>query len=353
MNQPTHADLLEFALRTAKAAGEAILPHFRVALDVADKGGGKGYDPVTVADHAAETVIRSAIARAYPDHGIHGEEHGREQGTSKYTWVIDPIDGTRSFILGQMHWATLIALNDGDARRGRRRAPAVRRRVVRRHRRRHSRMAARRRAAHAEDAPLPERWPTRSSPAPIPKMFRLPPRERAAFDRVADRARLTRWGGDCYAYCLLAMGLIDVVIESALHAYDVQALMPIVERGRRRDDHVGRRARGRRRPDRRLRRPGAAREVLHLLAPGLADAGRPHRPGIGPTRRRALPSRGVQWPPRIGAVLPPAGMAPSCNISPCSRDQVYKCSLRSDSRCCANSPMGSSTRARTSPRRWG
>ena len=60
-----------------------------------------------------------------------------------------------------------------------------------------------------------------------PKMFRTAG-ERAAFDRVADRARLTRWGGDCYAYCLLAMGLIDIVIEASLHPYDVQALMPIV-----------------------------------------------------------------------------------------------------------------------------
>ncbi len=70
-----------------------------------------------------------------------------------------------------------------------------------------------------------------------PKMFRTAG-ERAAFDRVADRARLTRWGGDCYAYCLLAMGLIDIVIEASLHPYDVQALMPIVNRGGRHDDHV-------------------------------------------------------------------------------------------------------------------
>ena len=81
MDLPTNAALLEFALRTAQAAGEAILPHFRVALDVEDKGGGKGYDPVTVADHAAEAIIRAEIARAYPDHGIRGEEHGEERGT--------------------------------------------------------------------------------------------------------------------------------------------------------------------------------------------------------------------------------------------------------------------------------
>ena len=145
----------EFARELAIAAGAAILPHFRVALDVADKGAsGEPYDPVTVADRAAEALIRERIARAYPDHGIRGEEHGWQKGTSNYTWVIDPIDGTRSFILGQLHWATLIALNDGDARRGGRRAPAFRRRDVRGHGGRRGVVAARLRAATARDAPL-------------------------------------------------------------------------------------------------------------------------------------------------------------------------------------------------------
>ena len=107
-------DFLEFAHGMALAAGKAILPHFRAALDVEDKGGARGYDPVTVADRAAEEVIRAEITRAHPDHGIRGEERGWQKGASNYTWVIDPIDGTRSFILGQMHWATLIALHDGE-----------------------------------------------------------------------------------------------------------------------------------------------------------------------------------------------------------------------------------------------
>jgi histidinol-phosphatase len=226
MDHPTTAEFSEFALRTAEAAGKAILPHFRVALDVADKGGVRGYDPVTVADHAAEAVIRGEIARAYPGHGVRGEEHGEERGTSKYTWVIDPIDGTRSFILGQMHWATLIALNDGDgvvvgvahqpyvgesfvATAG---GAAEWRRGTERRRLRT------RRCATLGDAVVA---------CTDPKMFRAAA-ERAAFDRVSDRARLTRWGGDCYAYCLLAMGLIDIVIEASLHPYDVQALIPIV-----------------------------------------------------------------------------------------------------------------------------
>jgi len=211
----------------AQSAGEAILPHFRVALDVADKGGGRGYDPVTVADHAAEAVISAAISRTYADHGIRGEEHGWQKGTSKYTWVIDPIDGTRSFILGQMHWATLIALNDGErVVVGVAHQPYVGESfvataggVAQWRRGGERRTLATRRCASVGDAVVA---------CTDPRMFRTPD-ERAAFDRVADRARLTRWGGDCYAYCLLAMGLIDIVIESSLQAYDVQALIPIVE----------------------------------------------------------------------------------------------------------------------------
>ncbi|HXU51686.1 MAG TPA: inositol monophosphatase family protein, partial [Casimicrobiaceae bacterium] len=102
----------DFALDIAARAGVAILPHFREPIAIADKGGARGYDPVTEADRGAETIIRGAIAKAYPTHGIRGEEHGHTHGSEPYTWVIDPIDGTRSFILGQMHWGTLIALRD-------------------------------------------------------------------------------------------------------------------------------------------------------------------------------------------------------------------------------------------------
>ena len=102
-----------FAMQAARDAGAVILPHFRAPIHVEDKGGARGYDPVTAADRAAEAVIRDAVQRRYPDHGIEGEEHGRQAGASQYTWVIDPIDGTRSFILGHLHWATLIALHDG------------------------------------------------------------------------------------------------------------------------------------------------------------------------------------------------------------------------------------------------
>ena len=211
----------------AIAAGTAILPHFRDALDVADKGGARGYDPVTVADRAGEEVIRTRIARAFPDHGIRGEELGWQKGASRYTWVIDPIDGTRSFILGQMHWATLIALNDGErVIAGVAHQPYVGETfladadgIAEWRRGRERRRLRTRRCRSLGAAVLACTDPT---------MFRTA-KDRAAFRRVAAEVRLTRWGGDCYAYCLLAMGLIDVVIESSLQAYDIQALIPIVE----------------------------------------------------------------------------------------------------------------------------
>jgi len=211
MTADANAGYLEFAHRIALAAGEAILPHFRVALDIEDKGSPVGYDPVTVADHAAETVIADAIAATYPDHGIRGEEHGWRKGASRYTWVIDPIDGTKSFILGQLHWGTLIALHDGErVVAGVAHQPYVGESFVAtaggrsEWRRGSERRALRtRKCAGIADAALASTHPN---------MFRTPAAV-AAFARVSARARLTRYGGDCYAYCLLAMGFIDVVIE--------------------------------------------------------------------------------------------------------------------------------------------
>jgi histidinol phosphatase-like enzyme (inositol monophosphatase family) len=223
----TDEAFLEFAHDAAAAAAAEILPHFRVALHVEDKGEGGDYDPVTVADRGAERAIRAAIARAFPDHGIRGEEQGWHKGASKYTWIIDPIDGTRSFILGQLHWATLLALNDGErVVVGVVHQPYVGESFVAvaggsaEWRRGSERRTLRTRRCNAvANAVLA---------STDPKMFTTP-EEVAAFRRVADGARFTRWGGDCYAYCLLAMGLIDVVLESSLQAYDIQALIPIVE----------------------------------------------------------------------------------------------------------------------------
>ena len=142
--------------------------------------------------------------------------------------MIDPIDGTKSFILGQLHWATLIALHDGErVVAGVAHQPYVGESFVATRRRNApsgGAAASGARCARARAA----RSATPRSPAPIPTCSGRA-ETLAAFHRVSARARLTRYGGDCYAYCLLAMGLIDIVIESSLQAYDIQALIPIIE----------------------------------------------------------------------------------------------------------------------------
>lgn len=215
-----------FALQAARDAGRAILPHFRETIDIDDKGGTRGYDPVTEADRAAEGSIRAAIAARYPDHGIEGEEHGRTSGTSRYTWVIDPIDGTRSFIVGHLHWATLIALHDGERPIvGVTHQPYIgesfvgvngRAEWIRGDARKHLRT---RRCARIEDAIVA---------TTDPRLF-VSARQRHAYEQASARARLVRFGGDCYCYTQVAMGLVDVVIETGLNAYDIQSLIPLIE----------------------------------------------------------------------------------------------------------------------------
>jgi histidinol phosphatase-like enzyme (inositol monophosphatase family) len=227
MSASEYADYLEFACTVAVAAGAAILPHFRQSIDVEDKGGVDGYDPVTEADRNAEVVIRAEIERVYPTHGIFGEEHGRKDGSSPLTWVIDPIDGTRSFILGQLHWGTLIALHDGERPVvgvmhqpfvGETFAGAI--------------GAVPQWCRGSERRALKTRSCTRIENAIIattdPRHFDVAEKSRV-YRSVTDGARLIRYGGDCYCYTLLAMGMVDIVIETGLEPYDVQALIPIVE----------------------------------------------------------------------------------------------------------------------------
>jgi histidinol phosphatase-like enzyme (inositol monophosphatase family) len=244
---------MEFACRLAEIAGGVILPYFRSALEVDNKaatgddptaslergaeeaivaGTGRfynpasGYDPVTVADRAAEQAITGEIARLYPEHAIHGEEHGRRPGSAGLTWVIDPIDGTRAFILGQLHWGTLIALNDG-ARPvlGVMHQPYVGETFLGSPSGAFLRRGARENRLQTRPCPsLREARLCTSHPDYFARRD-----ERAAFDLIASKAQLTRYGGDCYNYCLLAAGLIDLVIESELYAYDVQALIPMIE----------------------------------------------------------------------------------------------------------------------------
>jgi histidinol phosphatase-like enzyme (inositol monophosphatase family) len=226
LDDPAIKEYIAFACRLADIAGRTILPHFRVRLDVENKQSGNGYDPVTLADRAAEQAIRDEIRRVYPSHGIIGEEHGVLDGTDGLTWVIDPIDGTRAFIIGQLHWGVLIALNDGSRPVvGLMHQPYTGETFV------GSRLGAELRR-EGRRSPLRVRECARLEDAVVsatdPAMF-TGPGERDAFRAVASRAQMRRYGGDCYSFCLVAAGFIDLVIESGLKPYDIQPLVPIIE----------------------------------------------------------------------------------------------------------------------------
>jgi len=223
---------IDFAHTLADISASAILPHFRTRLAVENKArkgtaAGTGFDPVTVADRAAERAIRKAIAGRYPDHGIVGEEYAAVAGSSRYRWVIDPIDGTRAFITGSPLWGTLIGLMDGPTPvLGLMNQPFTGERVW------SDGAEARWRRPDGGVRRIETRACARLADAILttthPDLF-APGAEAADFAAVKSRARMTRYGGDCYAYCLLAAGCIDVIIEAGLKPFDVVALVPIIE----------------------------------------------------------------------------------------------------------------------------
>jgi myo-inositol-1(or 4)-monophosphatase len=229
MDDRAIAEYVSFACHLADLAGRTILPYFRQRIDVENKKNkiaGGGYDPVTLADKEAERAIRDEIQRVHPGHAILGEEHGHKAGTDGLTWIIDPIDGTRAFIIGQLHWGVLIALNDGSRPVvGVMHQPYTGETFV------GSRLGAEMRRG-SSTTPLKVRECPRLDDAVVsatdPAMF-TGPGERDAFRAVAEKSRMRRYGGDCYSYCLLAAGLIDLVIESRLQPYDIQPLIPIIE----------------------------------------------------------------------------------------------------------------------------
>ena len=210
---------LELAADLADAAGEAIRPYFRQPIRVDDK---PDLSPVTAADRAAETAMRQLIAARLPDHGIIGEEFGREREDAAFVWVLDPIDGTKSFISGVPLFGTLIAL----AHRGRPILGIIDQPISR-----ERWIGAAGRATTFNGNPVRCRPCAALAAATVfstsPDMFKG--RDAAAHGRVAAAAKLVRFGADCYAYGLLALGFIDLVIESSLKSYDFSAMVPVVE----------------------------------------------------------------------------------------------------------------------------
>jgi len=212
------AELVSLANSLADAARPIVSRYFRTSVAIDDKSDAS---PVTIADREAETAMRALLARHSPGHGIFGEEHGAERTDAEYVWVLDPIDGTKAFVTGLPIFGTLIAL----LHRG---APVL----------------------GVIDQPiLKERWlgvagrpstfngqPIEVRPCPTldraymystaPIMF--PGALEKKHGALTRQVKLFRWGGDCYAYGLLASGHVDLVVENDLKLYDFAALVPVI-----------------------------------------------------------------------------------------------------------------------------
>lgn len=217
-------DLSAFIERLAQLSGEAILPFFRTHLSIVDKGGGK-FDPVTEADRAAETVIRHHIREAFPGHGVLGEEFEATQPDAEYLWVIDPIDGTRSFICGLPVWGTLIGLmRGGDPVMGVMNQPYTGEMFIGDCGQAHLKSRRGTRELHASQCISLANAHLMTTD---PRLFEGEDAE--AYGRIEAEVKLARYGVDCYAYAMLASGQVDLVIETGLKPYDIVALIPIIE----------------------------------------------------------------------------------------------------------------------------
>lgn len=225
LNDHEISDIIATGHELADAARVATLAHFRQPGLDADSKETARFDPVTVADRLSEQRMREILARRRPQDAILGEEFGRTEGTSGLTWVLDPIDGTRGYLSGTPTWGVLISVRDetgpiygiidqpyiaerfeGGFGRAEVNGPTGR-----------SLLKARAPRALGQ-AILFTTFPEVGTAA-----------EGEAFRRVAPKAKLVRYGTDCYAYALIAAGQIDLVIEAGLQAYDVQAPIAVIE----------------------------------------------------------------------------------------------------------------------------
>lgn len=221
----TAVDFASFVEELARVAGDAIRPFFRTALGVENKSRLGTFDPVTEADRAAETAMRRLIQKTFPLHGIVGEEFGDDKPDASYVWVLDPIDGTKSFITGMPAWGTLIGLMKdgvpvygmmhqpfigewfaGDGAGARYRGPAGDRKLKVR-----------------SCASLGDSMLYTTSP------LLMDDGERKLFQKVEAGAKHSRYGGDCYSYCMVAAGYIDLVVETSIKPFDIIPLIPIIE----------------------------------------------------------------------------------------------------------------------------
>ncbi|MBE9607609.1 histidinol-phosphatase [Acetobacteraceae bacterium H6797] len=206
----------------ADAAGAVIRPLFRSSLMVEAKG---DFSPVTEADKGAEKAIRALLAERLPDHGVIGEEYGADRPDAEWVWVLDPIDGTRAFITGRPLFGCLIALlHKGVPVLGVIDQPVTGERWIG--------VAGR---PTTFRSPLGGKAQGRACPSldqaelscTSPDMFDAVTGPR--FESLKKSVRRVTWGGDCYSYGLIALGLVDIVVDDTMKPWDWAALVPVIE----------------------------------------------------------------------------------------------------------------------------
>ena len=219
MTGSVEAGLVNLAQQLADAARPIARQHFRTGLVVDDKS---DQSPVTIADREAETAMRALLTEHVPEHGVFGEEHGAVHTDAEYVWVLDPIDGTKAYITGLPIFGTLIALlHRGQPVLGIIDQPILQERwlgVV------GERSTLNGRSIQVRPcASLAQAYMYSTAPLMFPGAFGR------RHEALTERVKLFRWGGDCYAYGLLAAGHVDLVVENSLKLYDFAALVPVIK----------------------------------------------------------------------------------------------------------------------------
>ena len=210
---------VQLANALADAARPIAARYFRTPVAIDDK---TDNSPVTIADREAETAMRDLLQRHVPDHGVFGEELGAVRTDAEYVWVLDPIDGTKAFITGLPIFGTLIALlHRGKPVLGIIDQPILKERWL----------GAEGQRSTFNGQPISVRacpslakaYMYSTAPIMFPGAYEKP------HEKLTKKVKLFRWGGDCYAYGLLASGHVDLVVEASLKLYDFAALVPVVK----------------------------------------------------------------------------------------------------------------------------
>jgi histidinol phosphatase-like enzyme (inositol monophosphatase family) len=221
------AELDAFLIELNEASARAILPLFRADHGLKDKNAGGAFDPVTAADTGAEAAVRQLIESRYPGHGVIGEEFGEDRSNAEFVWVIDPIDGTRSFVAGLPVWTTLLALRfQGEPVLGSIGQPFLGELFI------GSQANGSRLVRAGETRPLRVRQCSRLTDAVVATTDPwacFDGAELAAWTQVRAAARLGRFACDAYAYAMVALGTVDLVVEAGLRSWDVEAAVPVIE----------------------------------------------------------------------------------------------------------------------------